>query len=664
MIKIKAATKSLDTVKVIAAMLTDVSKRHPAWFNSRDLRLTLNRVYTRSRTEGVGFLTKTLPRLGKAIDLALNERTRLNCVELRLAAQPHTQLPRFLGEFFKRVFDHNGVILPEPCINSIRVLRQLCLVFYKYEVAYTADQEQEVIDQFTQTERDLAIVSENLRYLSFWVKNAEGTRLRRSAVDDVSLVRKARQSLSRLFASFDPMDIIPCHGPGAVATKQKLWAKYQWSNVSSRITDVYPFDAYFCASQLHVCDTYSSFSKISEEDLPARVILVPKDSRGPRLISCEPVDFQWIQGGLRKAIVSLVEHDPIVKHQVHFTDQSPNRCGAQLGSAFGKYATLDLKEASDRVSTELVRLLFPSCVVRALEACRSSATVLPSGQKLTLHKFAPMGSSLCFPIMALTIWSLLDAAAPDQATRERILVYGDDVIVPTAFAGDAIYALERFGLLVNRPKSCIQGFFRESCGMDAFKGSDVTPVRIRTVWNSSPSPESYTSWISYANSFYDRNYYTTYDYIVQELHRVYGPIPSDRMQVACPRLRVVADELEPRKYRTDPNLQKRLVRVRDVKARALSYDKDGWVCLLRFLTEDKTSFDVLDEGFLNRLPVHMWERRLSPLSPHSVSSYTARRSTKLVERWLDLEGPISVPWVLSIGPHRESDGSFVRDNPE
>lgn len=632
-----AAAKSLDTVTVIAAMLTDVSKRHTAWFNNRQLRLTLRKVYSRYRTEGVGFLTKTLPKLGKAIDLALAEEKPLSSTELRLASQPGSNLPRFLGEILNRVFSPNGVVLPEPCIQSIRVLRQITLVLYKYEEPFTADQEQEVIDQFKKTESDLTLISEQLRLLGYWVSKTVGTPLRSSSVDAVSIVRKCRIVLHDLFLHFDPYDIVPCHGPGAVATRQSPWEKFHWTNVCKRITDVYPLDEYFFSSAGHVCDTYRDFSRIGEEDLPARVVLVPKDSRGPRLISCEPVDFQWIQGGLRTSIVSLVEASCITKYNIHFSDQSPNRCGAQLGSRTGKYATLDLKEASDRISTELVRLLFPPHVVRVLEASRSSATELPSGEVLTLKKFAPMGSSLCFPILAITIWAILNAAAPDQDTRESILVYGDDVIVPTAFAANAIEQLESFGLLVNRNKSCTKGFFRESCGMDAYKGVDVTPVRIKTVWSSTPSPEVYSSWIAYANSLHDRQYYEAYDLIVRELHRVYGAIPSDDMfpytGKPCPCLRVVSEENKPKKHRTNASLQKRETQVRCIKASSVYNAVYGWELLLRFFTEKTSESDIATEGWLNRLPVSMWDTRFSPVSPQKVSSYTQRRTVKLVWRW-------------------------------
>jgi len=450
------------------------------------------------------------------------------------------------------------------------------------------------------------------------------------------VVRGARKALNTLFEHFDPSDIRPRHGPGAVATKQRLWDKFLWTNVSSHITDVYPFDAYFCASVGHVCDTYGSFSAVTEESLPARVLLVPKDSRGPRLISCEPVDNQWVQQGLGRAIVEHVEKHWISRFNVFFTDQGPNQRGALLGSSTERYATLDLKEASDRVHLELVRLLFPERIFPFLEACRSAATVLPNGDELKLRKFAPMGSALCFPVMALTIWAILSAASPDADTRESILVYGDDVIVPTAFAESAMAILESFGLRINRDKSCTRGSFKESCGVDAFKGVNVTPVRLRTLWDESSRPDVYTSWISYANSFWDRREFATYDYIVERLLSIYGSIPDDNMGFSpqkgkdqpVPCLREVPAECRPKRRRWNKHLQKMQYYVRTVKSSSVQHDITGWAMLLRYFSEGA-------ESDLGVSVEHSDDRKWSSsiLQPFSVSRYTKRGTSSLVHRW-------------------------------
>jgi hypothetical protein len=634
--------KSLDELELIAALLYDAHLRYGDVFNTRSLRLTVKLCLRRYRLEGIGFLTKTLPRLGKHFEQVLSESTTLNPFSVGFTTLRGTKLPRFLGELFSLVFSKDGALLPNPDASCVKMILDILYCFYKYKLPYTDVQEREIVNRFCKAEDDLAeldILFARLR--EDYVTHCAMQRSRRSwdsvlqhrpeapHTTMLNTIRGARKVLDILFMHFDPTDIVPSHGPGAVSTKERLWEKFQWTNISSRIAEMYPIDAYFYTSAGHVCDRVDGLMALTSRDNPARVILVPKDSRGPRLISCEPVDFQWVQQGLSRAIVRNVESHWISRYNVFFTDQEPNQRGALLGSSSSRYVTLDLKEASDRVHLELVRLLFPDKLLAYLEACRSTSTELPDGKILKLRKFAPMGSALCFPVMALTIWSLLTAVAPDADTREGILVYGDDVIVPTAFAESAMSVLESFGLKINRDKSCIKGSYRESCGVNAFKGTRVTPVRIRTVWSESPRPDVYTSWIAYANSYWDRQYYTTYEYIVSRLVHIYGPIPDESLVgKRAPSLRVAPAEHGSFKTRFNKHLQKREYLVRVVTSPSVNHEIDGWSMLLRYFTEaQRPSSDFSDRHSGDS------SSALSELESFSVSRYTKRGTSLLVKRW-------------------------------
>jgi hypothetical protein len=662
-------TKSLDKqIKLISVMLVDIQMSHSITFTKRACRLDIQKIEKRIAREGVGFLTKTLPRLGKHFDKVLAGQGTLDAPAYGFASERGSKLPRFLGKLFQSVLTQDGEVLPSPCVDSIRHIRTILYLFYKWDVPYAPKQEQKVIDQFIQTERDIiehdrlfstasggiygdTVVDDPLLVFA---SNSNASRYRSQVapyrslgyinpIDQqvlpiplLRLVRKARHILSDVFSSFDPYDIVPSHGPGAVSTRERLWAKYDWSHIPSRLTDVYPLDAYFYASLGHVCDEFRGMDSIVDHETPARVILVPKDSRGPRLISCEPLYFQWIQQGLGRAIVRHVEqcdaHD--VRHSVHFTDQSCNQCGALLGSVAGKYATLDLKEASDRVTDGLVRLLFPPHLYRCMEACRSRSTLLPNGEELTLRKFAPMGSCLCFPVMALTIWSLLRAAATDADTRECILVYGDDVIVKRHFAADAIETLESVGLLCNRDKCCTDGLFRESCGVDAYKGSNVTPLRFRKGMPSFRRPGLYPSSIRFANALYDRGYFSAYEYFTKLIYDEYGRIPSDDMGLTAPSLREVPLDNRPNVYRINRSLQKKEWKVRDVKSPRINHVMNGWKMLLRYFCEG--SSNTLNHAFGSRWDArHIIEHSISfdVDSPFSASIYTKRDTTKIVYAW-------------------------------
>lgn len=602
-------------------------------------------VKRRVAREGISFLTKALPRLGKALDRALTGEVSLDSTGFR--KESGSQLPKFLGGLFQRVFTLDGWVLPTPCVTSIKHIRQVLYLLYKYKLPYALEQEHKVISSFEKTEDELLELSERFAALARDIEAAHGrgpvSRLFYNDLPNGTVIRKARLRLHRLFARFDPRDIVPSHGPGAVAGRQQLWEKWTWDSVSPRLINSYPLDAYFYASLGHVCDDLEGMQRIQIQEKSARVILVPKDSRGPRLISCEPQEFQWIQQGLSRAIVRLVESHPLTRWNVNFTDQRPNQRGALLGStkrwtpksSSGSYASLDLKDASDRVTVGLVRLLFPEPLQGFLLDSRSLSTELPGGKVRDLCKFAPMGSALCFPVLALTIWSILTAGAPDADTREGILVYGDDVIVPTAYAAYAIELLESFGLKVNRDKSCTTGFFRESCGTDAFDGTNVTPVRLRTVWSSRRCPHVYTSWIAYANSFWDRRFLHCYEWITSKLFEVYGEIPDVADNVSAPSLAVVPAHRRPKRSRVASSksrndFHRRQLYVWDVTSPSLNREIDGWKMLFRYFTEGSTGHPADDVTRCNAGAAH---NGLLEKQAFAVRLYTKRKTIKLVKRW-------------------------------
>jgi hypothetical protein len=629
--------KSLDPLKqIIAALLCDVQTSHSEVFTPRALRLTTLKVVNRIDREGSGFLTKTLPRLGKALDRALSGEVQLDSASLAFTSLPNSKLPRFLGELFQLIFSHDGRVLPVPCVRSIKTLRQILFVFYKYELPYDADQEQDVISKFSQTEKDILPYHQTFSLAADLLDADVSNYNRIFPITARNVIRRARKILASLFSTFDHRDIYPRHGPGAVATKEQLWDKYTWSSISPRITSSYPLDQYFYCSLGHVCDEFKAIQALTLKENPAKVILVPKDSRGPRLISCEPLDFQWIQQGLGSAIVRHIERHPLTRYNVHFSDQQPNRFGAIQGSITGLYATLDLKEASDRVTVGLVRLLFPHHLSEVLLNCRSQSTVLPGGEELKLNKFAPMGSALCFPILALTCWAILVAGLTDakisqlKKSEANLLVYGDDVIVPTAQAANAICLLESFGLKVNRDKSCTSGFFRESCGMDAYKGVDVTPVRFRTVWTHRRCPDTYTSWVAYANQMYRAKYFNTYEYIVRELCKIYKQIPEMSMGLSpCVSLIEVPEAHRPTRTRINRNLQKREWFTWHVKSRQIFKEIDGWKMLMRFHAEANSVPSPWSGDESRRCDAGGCDIK----QPFSVRSYTKRRVSILTRRW-------------------------------
>lgn len=608
------------------------------------MRLDIAKCRRRMHREGIGFLTKTLPRLAKAFKRALTGEVSLDATGF--SKVPGSQLPRFLGGLFKSVFTLDGWVLPHPCVDCIATIIRVTELWYKLRLPHDEEQEQEVIEKFERTDDEILDISLRLSAIaeSLSCDNPLG-RQSHDGLPRGQVIARARARVTRVFSSFNPLDIYPSHGPGAVSTKEQLWDKWNWTTISPRIAQTYPIDEYFYTSQGHVCDHLQAIQNLKINESSAKVILVPKDSRGPRLISCEPLDFQWIQQGLSRAIVKRLETHPLTRESVRFTNQLPNQLGALLGSKDGRYATLDLAEASDRITVGLVHLLFGGTgLLDPLLNCRSLSTELPSGKIKYLNKYAPMGSALCFPVLATCVWAILTAGAPDAYTRKRIHVYGDDVIVPKAYALNAIELLESFGLKVNRDKSYIKGFFRESCGTEAFRGQVVTPIRFRTVWSSHRCPHSYSSWVAYANALYDKKYFHSYRYIVDKLIKVYGGIPDQASFRGCPVLREVPEAYRPKRKRINKTLQRVEVKAWTLQPVVLQREIDGWMMLLRFFAEGNRSpsheHDITGHHSRCReLPYNMEVALFGPFltdrAPFSVRRYTKRKTVRLVQRWVE-----------------------------
>lgn len=207
--------------------------------------------------------------------------------------------------------------------------------------------------------------------------------------------------------------------------------------------------------------------------------------------------MQFMQQAILEKLVKCIETDSTVAGMVGFQDQTPNQRMAKDGSESGGLATIDLSEASDRVSNQHVRAMvapFP-WLAKGLDATRSRKADVPGKGVHRLAKFASMGSATCFPVEAMVFATIvfmgIQQAQRRQFTRRdiqsysgKVRVYGDDIIVPIDSLSHVVGMLESFGLKVNYGKTFGTGRFRESCGRDYYAGTDVTPVRVRHVFPS------------------------------------------------------------------------------------------------------------------------------------------------------------------------------------
>ena len=439
------------------------------------------------------------------------------------------------------IFDCDGRERSDALPWHLKQLRQLLFIFYKLELDYDEETVQRTCSQAKEADADLRpykAVEDLNGKPKFWPLTS-GT--------EALIAKHARTLCHRVFASLDLVDILPRHGPGSESKGEKSWQTSNFRRIFQKLEQKYPFTEYFCFNLSHVSDTWHQFESLeSKVSGTTKVVLVPKDSRGPRLISCEPLENQWIQQGQMRKMVSHLEHHPLTRGHVNFTDQGINRQLALQGSRYGNLATLDMKEASDRVSYELVKYLFPRNVFELIDSSRSTHMMFPDGTTLKMNKFAPMGSANCFPVEAIVFWALCVSVVhctrnvPISESRDSIYVYGDDIICSSEDHAAIREYLPLFGLKVNDDKCCTGKTFKESCGCDAYKGIDVTPTKFSTVWCSPsstrkneerslprkrkgmPSIDAGTlaSYVAYSNAMWEAGYCGLAEYLERQIQSI------------------------------------------------------------------------------------------------------------------------------------------------
>lgn len=342
-----------------------------------------------------------------------------------------------------------------------------------------------------------------------------------------------------MFVDFNPQTLIPKHGPGS--TEERIFGnqKYVHRTWHERLQPFFPYDSFGCFNIEHFEDRIDSVSFLAEnEERPVRVIPVPKTLKGPRIIAIEPVCMQYTQQAVSRYLIPKIEKHYITEGHINFTDQNVNKCLAMSSSKDKGLASIDLSAASDRVPLLLVQrmLRYNPLLLDCILACRSRrANVL--GEDLFLNKFASMGSALCFPIEAMYFFTVIlcsrlrEHKLPVTLRNIRIMsrnvyVYGDDIFVPVDEVDSVIEALTRFYCKVNSHKSFWKSNFRESCGMDAYNGYDVTPTYIRSMPpDNRDSANEIISWISTSNLLYRRGFWYAAAYLKDLVEIIIGDLP-------------------------------------------------------------------------------------------------------------------------------------------
>lgn len=554
-------------MRLLECVLADAS----TWCSTSTTR-DFETIARRVEHEGISFITISLPSFCQDFERCLEvgsvDSSRFPGFRRRGA------LPVFLRGLLSQVFDaSDGTLLEGVNVLAIHAIRQVCMMNKKVLLPCSIERERYAYGSFLETDRSVADFERKLQ--PYWSNSRYGDRSTfESCGPQESALPRGRSDLrgdvdhedhidpcdgyprdntpcelshfkrvagllwGSLFTSdsfrVDPDRVVPRHGPGATAERLSSNGRFNQLKWHQRL------DHWFSAADFLIPNSgyvneLADISLVSPADeLPVRVITVPKTLKGPRIIAIEPACVQYTQQSILEILVDRLETYPLTMGKVNFADQTVNQAMALKSSSDGRFATLDLKDASDRVSARLVdEMLTSQPVFREMVfACRSTRANVPGHGIHSISRFASMGSALCFPIEAMVFYTIVLSAilrsenshlTPKNLIRASrgVRVYGDDIIVPVKYVQDVIRELEWFNLRVNANKSFWIGKFRESCGLDAYDGTPVTPVYVRRLLpESHHDVDELVSSISLANQLYKAGYWISCTYLRDVIGRL------------------------------------------------------------------------------------------------------------------------------------------------
>ncbi|DAD52579.1 TPA_asm: RNA-directed RNA polymerase, partial [ssRNA phage SRR6960509_11] len=207
-----------------------------------------------------------------------------------------------------------------------------------------------------------------------------------------------------------------------------------------------------------------------------KITTVPKTALTQRVIAIEPMLNVFLQLGLG----GMIRRRLGTRGGFNLDNSwKVNQKLAKVGSINGSYSTIDLSSASDMIAYNVVGTLLPYEWFQALDLVRSPTgrIRIDRDEELTVdyEKFSSMGNGATFELETLIFWAVCRACG---VPASDLAVFGDDIVVPTAYSSSVISALEFLGFVPNFKKTFTAGPFRESCGKDYFLGRDVRPLYV------------------------------------------------------------------------------------------------------------------------------------------------------------------------------------------
>lgn len=539
--------------RVCEHLLLDAAQAFPALRDEfeRDLERVRNLVHCR----GISLFVDEFPAVAKHLDRCLDTGFYIPS-HLPTSRQVNRTvvIPKLFRGLYLEVFNKDGILRESPSTEAVFFLRQLLLFAKKTELECGVRAKIDEVFEFLTV--DYALPKPH----GIWESDVPGDwdqdfltfedNFGYRSPTDVGVARflenasKVAGILTSTLGSYDPLDWRFRHGPGAISEVTGPTNKFCWRNWSDRLESVFPvadcgyhnYGAWATSTVEPDCD-YGYHNrdqrKVTSREVASRLICVPKTHSKPRLIAAEPSEHQWCQQNIWHYFCEKAG-DSWIGDFCRFRDQSHNQNLCLEGSKGGALATLDLSSASDCVTCAVVEYTFGSnpALVRALAASRTRFVKLPENLGFHAHrklnKFSTMGSAVTFPVESMVFLVISLAAILTRmqlkvtmknimSLKGQVTVFGDDIIVPREHRDAVVYALEHCMFKVNTRKSYDCYNFRESCGVDAFRGQDVTPVYWKGL--NTGKPESKASTLAVHNNLIKRFLMHTAGYIASTVRK-------------------------------------------------------------------------------------------------------------------------------------------------
>lgn len=580
----------VELVNVYLHIMKDVLYAYPSL--KPELSKDWQRLTRLVTQRGLHFFTVDLPAMGKHLDRCVTMGLyKVSGLPGASRVSGTVPIPKLFRGLYLQIFTKDGRLKETIDDEAYFFLRQLLFGAKKVSLDCSEEATRREVESFISTDGSLPDPG------PFWLKDlveehdiptrgfaADGghregrtTTLQGVSTEDpqaASKPEKASKENLNLWAMLDTVSSLVAltlghfdpdksefrHGPGAASDLRVGENRYRFDSWPDRLDHVFPwadccFSNYWSWADHLILDQnrggvsrpgdqFKHDCDVGDPLVPmSKLCAVKKTMEKPRLIAAEPHYHMWCQQNVRHFMYSQTEESWIGQF-IKFDDQTQNQELCVRGSIDGLIVTLDLSDASNRISCRHVEKFFRANVglLLALRASRTRYVeeryTSQEGSVVDLRMYATMGNATTFPVQSLIfLGCALTACLVDRGVKPReiwdspdkiqslvgqVSVFGDDIVLPKEHAGTLIKLLELLEFKVNINKSFMEGNFRESCGVDCFRGENISPVYYHGPYEGTPA--SYASTIEVSNNFYRRFLVNTSEYLRSTIERFRIPL--------------------------------------------------------------------------------------------------------------------------------------------